>query len=229
VVALDAAARAEAAPRAPAAPRTTSRWVLATAAVLVLGAFVPLVMAPGIGHLSAAVMTLLLGCSAAAVGLGLGSPRSAFVATLGLMLLLGLGRLPPRAAPGYEEPQALWQTDQTIDVSVSGGTEAVTARLVVLAEPVFGGQQPPFGVAATVNGTPVAWQCPFQHGRQWLELPLDNPTASSLDVRLRLSGAPDREHNYLVVYRSANRDAYLIGLTEDPSAPAPTTTCSPRA
>jgi hypothetical protein len=191
------------------------------------GSLAPLAVAPGIGHLSAAVMSLLLGSGVAAVALALGSARAAFAATLGLMLLLDLGRLPPRPAPGYEEPQALWQTDQTIEVALSATDQAT--RLAVLTEAVFEGEDAPFGLTATVNGRRLDWACPFQHGRQWLELPLGNPAGSTLNGQLGLSGAPDREHNYLVVYRSANRDTYLIGLTEDPSAPAPTTTCSPRA
>ena len=223
MVALETAARAE-----PASPRARarlagSRWWLATGAIVVLGSLAPLAVAPGIGHLSAAVMSVLLGAGVAAIGLALDSPRAAFAGTLGLMLLLDLGRLPPRPAPGYEEPQALWQTDQTIDASLDGAT----SRLMVLADAEFEGQQAPFGLAATVNGQQHAWRCPFQHGRQWLELPLDGGSSSSLDVRLGLSGAPDRDANYLVVYRSATRDGWLLGPSEDPAAPAPITTCSP--
>jgi hypothetical protein len=193
--------------------------------VLVLGSLVPLAAAPGIGHASAAVMSLLLGSGAAAVGLALGSPRAAFAATLGLMVVLDVGRLPVRPAAGFDEPQALWQTDQTIEASLSGDG---SGHLAVFADAVFAGQHAPFGLSGTANGQRLAWQCPFVHGRQWLELPLDAGLATSaLDVRLGLSGTPDREQNYLVVYHSANRDGYLVGLMDDPSAPAPRTTCSP--
>jgi hypothetical protein len=189
----------------------------------VVGSVAPVAVAPGIGHVSAAVMSLLLGSCVAAVGLALGSPRAAFVATLGLMLLLDLGRLPPRAAPGFEEPQAVWQTQQMIQASLSG---EAPSHLAVFAQAVFAGDQAPFGLTATVNGRRLDWRCPFQHGLQWLDLPLGSSTASSLDVQLGLSGAPDREANYLVVYRSARRDGWLLGLTEDPAAPAPITNCT---
>jgi hypothetical protein len=192
--------------------------------VLLVGSLAPLAVAPGVGHLSAAVMSLLLGSGVAAVGLGLGSARTSFVATLGLMLLLDVGRLPPRPAPGFEEPQALWQTgDQTIEASLN--TSSGPAHLAVLADAFYQGERAPYGLAATVNGHDYTWQCPFQKGRQWLELPVDTAEANSLDVKLGLSGKPDREANYLVVYRSATRDGWLLGLTEDPAAPAPITTC----
>ena len=225
MVALDTAARPEAAPRA-AARRTDSRWLLGTGAVLLVGSLAPLAVAPGIGHLSAAVMSLLLGSGVAAVGLALSSPRAAFVAVLGLMLLLDLGRLPPRAAPGFEEPQALWQTrDQSIEAQL-GGSGGAPTHLALFADAVFAGDQAAFGLSATVNGRRVAWHCPFQHGRQWLDLPLDSGSSNSLDVKLGLSGAPDRQSNYLVVYHSTTRDGWLLGLTEDPAAPAPITSCS---
>jgi hypothetical protein len=195
--------------------------------VLLLGSLVPLALAPGIGHLSAAVMSLLLGGGVAAVGLGLGRPRAACAGTLGLMLLLDLGRLPPRPAPGYEEPQALWQAgDQTIEASLTASGGPPT-HLVLLADAVYPGERAPYGLAASVNGRDYVWQCPFQHGRQWLELPLDGGAATTLDVKLGLSGAPDREANYVVVYRSATHEGWLLGLSEDPAVPAPTTTCSP--
>jgi hypothetical protein len=226
VVALEAAARGKTAPRTQAR-RAASRWVLGTATVLVAGAVGPLAVAPGIGHLSAAVLSLLLGSGAAAVALALGSARAAFLVTVALLTLLDLGRLPPHSGPGYEEPEALWQTDQSLDVSLAVAGASPT-RLAVLAQPVFAGDQAPFGISATLNGRRLAWQCPLQHSLQWLELPLPDRlvTGSTLDVRLGLSGAPNRDQAYLVVYRSASRDGFLIGLAEDPSVPAPTTTCA---
>ena len=223
MVALDTAAQAAAAQR-PATRRLGNRWLVATAGALVLGGLVPLAVQPGVGHLSAAVMSLLLGAGVAAVGLGLGSARGAFAATLSLMLLLDFGRLPPRAAPGYDEPLALWQTDQTIEATLSGDS---AGRILVFAEPVFAAPQAPFGLAALVNGQALAWHCPFQPGQQWLELPLQENATAPLDVRLGLSGTPTREHDYLVVYHSTRHDGYLVELTEDPSVPAPITACSP--
>jgi hypothetical protein len=225
VVALDTTARAEAAPRAGARHAGT-RWLVATGAVLVVGSLAPLAIAPGIGHVSAAVMMLLLGAGVATVALVLGSARAAFFATLGITLLLDLGRLPPRATPGFEEPQALWQVgDQRIEAVLSA-SGAAPSHLALLADAVYQGERAPYGLAATINGQDYAWQCSFQHGRQWLELPVDNAEANSLDVKLALSGAPDRQANYLVVYRSATRDGWLLGLTEDPAAPAPITSCT---
>lgn len=224
MVALDTARAAEAAPRTTRR-RAVSRWLLGTGVVLALGSLAPLVASPGIGHLSAAVLSLLLGSGVAAIGTALGSGRATFLATLGLMLLLDLGRLPPRPAPAFEEPQALWQTDQSIEATLSGAPTG--PRLAVFADAVFQADQAPFGLSATVNGEPRAWRCPFQHGRQWLDLPLEGASAPTLDVRLGLSGAPDRERAYLVVYHSATREGYLVGVAPDPAVPAPVTTCTP--
>jgi hypothetical protein len=226
VVALGTAARTDATPRAHAR-HGTSRWLSAAAAVLLVGAFGPLAVASGPGHLSASVLSLLLGLGAAAVGLALGSARLAFFLVLAAVVLLDLGRLPPRPGAGFEEPEALWRTDQAITAAVSVPASA-EPRLFVLVEPVLSSAQAPFGMAATLDGRPLAWHCPFQPGLQWLVLPLEPGLLGqdrTVDVRLGLAGAPDRERNYLVVFRSAAHGGYLVGLAADPSVQAPVTTC----
>jgi hypothetical protein len=195
---------------------------------LLVGALVPLGFAPGIGHVSAAVLTLLVGLSIASVALALGSGRATFLATTAVVLLLDVGRLPVRPGPGYEEPEALWRTDQTLAVTALSSPGGL-GSLALLAQPVVADAESPLGVGATVNGEAAAWQCPFQPGVQWLQLPIDPAlpaSGTSLDVRLRLTGAPDRDHDYLVVFRSSRREGFLVQAgAPDPSIPAPVTSC----
>jgi hypothetical protein len=209
----------------------SGRWLIGTAVVLIVGTIVPLAAAPRQGHVSAAVLTLLLSGAAAAAALAGGSPRLAFLAATAAILVLDLGRLPVRPGPGYEEPEALWRTDQSITASVPV-PPAARPELAVLARPVFAGAEPRFGLAASVGDASLSWNCRFQPGVQWLALPLDPavvPASGSLDVQLRLTGAPSPEQDYLVVYRSARRDGFLVSLGgPDPSAPAPVTTCAAR-
>ena len=104
------------------------------------------------------------------MGLGLARPRAAFAGTLGLMLLLDVGRLPPRAAPGYEEPQALWQTDQTIEATLdseSSGQLAVFGPghyLGLAADKQQASNTPSLELIVLGGrpiGEPVAWYGPF--------------------------------------------------------------------
>ena len=230
MVALEESAQATARARQVGRSRTTGWLVVGTAAVLLVGALAPLAIAPGVGRLSASVMTLLLGASAAGAGLALGSPRLACGLAAGLVVLLSLGRLAPRPGPGYEEPEALWQTDQRISLALPAQS---ASTLAVLAQPVFtgsgSGAEAPFGLTATLNGSrSLNWRCAFVPGLQWLELPVEAGLSggAEVDARLGLTGSPDHQQAYLLVYHSTRHDGYLIGWQLDPSVSAPLTTCT---
>ena len=62
-----------------------------------------------------------------------------------------------------------------------------------------------------VGGTVLAWDCPFQRGIHQVGLPLP-PSAVGGDVRLRLTGSPSREGDYLLVYAASRRGGFLISL-----------------
>ena len=194
-------------------------WLLGTGALVVLAALAPLAWARGPGHVSAAVMTALLGASVAAAASLLSSARTAFWLTTVVVVLLSLNRLPVPAGPGYEEPQALWRTDQVISASVP----APSGVLELVVQPVFLGDQPRFGLAGTVGGQPVVWTCPFQRGIQRLSLPV---RPAPLDVQLRLTGTPSREQDYLIMYRPTTHDGIFFSTTDLLTSSLPVTVCS---
>jgi len=167
-------------------------------------------------------MTALLGLSAWPTVSVLGTPRTAFVVTFGLMALLDLAALPARSSTAYDDRQAFYRTDQVLAAQVPiSPTPLQTAEapvLTLLVEPIFAGARPQFGLAGDVGGAALTWVCPFQHGIQRVALPV--PTmplagAASLDVRLHLTGSPNRESDYLLVYTSSARGGVLISLAAD--------------
>ncbi len=195
-------------------------WAATAVAVVLTGAGVRLALDPGgVGGWSAALMTVLLGLS---VWLGawlLATPRTAFVATLGLVVLLDLAALPPRTAPEYDDRQALFQTDQVLAAQASIAPAVVRPGaapvLTLLVEPTFNGAQPRFGLGGDVGGSALAWDCPFQRGMQHLALPVPIALpagAASIDVRLHLTGSPTRESDYLLVYTSSAQHGLLVSL-----------------
>jgi hypothetical protein len=196
-------------------------WTAATAAVLVLGAGVRLALdagGGGVGAHAAAVMTALLGLGVWTAAIVFGTPRRAFAVTLGLVILLDLAALPPRNVPEYDDREAFYRTDQVLTARVPIAPSLLTETLPVLAllvEPMFAGSQPLFGLAGDVGDTPLTWDCPFRHGMQRLALPVPRALlagSASIDLRLRLSGSPSRESDYLLVYASSARGGFLLSL-----------------
>jgi hypothetical protein len=203
--------------------------------VLVFGVALRLAFdAGGVGDRSAALMTLLLGLSAWATTTLLDKPRTAFVVTLGLIALLDVAALPARTLAEYDDRQAFYQTDQVLAAQVPiapGALESQTApALALLVEPTFREAQPLFGLAGTVGGIPLTWDCAFRHGIQRLVLPLPRASlgsAASVDVGLHLTGSPSRESDYLLVYASSARGGFLVSLVgADPGQGA--TICAAR-
>jgi hypothetical protein len=183
--------------------------------------------AGGIGDQSAAVMLAILGIVVWVASGMLASARTAFLLTLATVLLLDLAALPARGGPEYDDRQALFRTDQQLDVrlTAAGSGDQV---LLALVEPVFGGAQPAFGMAAEINGRPLAWDCSFRHGIQQVALPLSSLPAGEFDVRLRLTGTPSREADYLLVYSSSVRNGPLLSITSPRSVPPDATPCTSR-
>jgi hypothetical protein len=115
----------------------------------------------------------------------------------------------------FDDREALYRTDQSLAVHVSAG--AGDTLLTVLAEPVFAGAEPRFGLAGQVGGTAVEWSCVWQRGRQLVALPLPAAATGGFDVQLRLTGTPSREGDYLLVYASSAQPGLVI-LTTSPGA-----------
>jgi hypothetical protein len=184
-------------PTATARGRTREQpWVAASLLVLAIGCAGRVVIGGvGVASLSAAVLGLVLWVGVWLAALLLANARVAFWVGLAAMLLLTVAALPARPMVDFDERQALYDTDQVIPVPVPSGA----ATVEVLLEPVFSGASPRFGLAGDVGGTRVAWTCPLRAGLQRVELALP-PRAS--EVRLRLSGTPSRDGDYLVVYTS---------------------------
>ncbi|MCA1644799.1 MAG: hypothetical protein LC797_04765 [Chloroflexi bacterium] len=211
------------------------RWYLATAVVLVCGVGARLaVHGGGVGDRSAAVMMALLGvCAWTALTL-LATARTAFGVTLGLVALLELAALPARTVTEYDDRQAFYGNDQILSAQVPSAPRSLDAQtsptLALLAEPTYSGAQPRFGLAGTVSGVPLAWECPFQHGLQRLVLPVPRAAlagaAQSIDVQLHLTGSPSRESDYLLGYASSARGGFLVSLGD---ADADATSASPSA
>jgi hypothetical protein len=174
----------------------------------------------GTGARSAVVMTLLLSIGAwLACWVLRASPRATLFVVAATVLVLTVAALPVRNAPAYDEREALFRTDQAVarSVPVSADVTANRPTLTILAEAVFPGDrpQPTFGLAGRVGETELTWRCVFSRGIDQYALPVP-PTVvagrSDVDVRLRVTGAPSRETDYLLVYSSAPRGGYLISL-----------------
>jgi hypothetical protein len=193
-----------------ASARSTARtqaWVLGALAVLVLGSAVRLALG-GVGapSVSSVMLAALLWLGLWLVTLLLFSPRAAFVVAFVAMVVLDVAALAPRTIAPYDERQALYRTDQDISLAVPANASSVQ----VLVEAVLAGADPRFDLAGTLDdGTATTWSCPWRRGIQRLELPL--PTGSST-LRLRLTGSPTRDGDYLLVYTAVN------GLAAAPDA-----------
>jgi hypothetical protein len=197
------------------------------AAVLLVGVVLRLVLGgSGVGDRSAIVMTVVLAAGAWLAARFLAGPRAAFGVALGLVALLDVAGLPRRGATEYDDLQAFYRTDQSFSASVPApaGASVVT----VLVEPVFEGPQARFGLAGEVNGVSVQWTCPFRAGQiQRIALPLPTAvTSGTMDVRLHLSGAPDRDSQYLVVYASSRLGGFVIGTSAADAVGPDVTRCA---
>jgi len=201
-------------------PRSWRGWLVATGVALAAGIAIRLALGGGgIGDASAAIMLTLLVASAWSAAMLLSTPRTAFWVALGLIVLGDLAALPSRNSPEFDAREAFYRTDQTLvaQVPVAPGLAQAQPTLTLLAEAAFpsGQNAPKFDLAGQVGATQLAWRCPFQHGMQRLGLPLPPQvvgSGSSLDVRLRLTGTPSRETDYLVVYSSAARGGFIVDL-----------------
>jgi hypothetical protein len=132
----------------------------------------------------------------------------AFFVGLATMAVLDLSAVLPRTPVVFDDREALYRTDQSLAVRVAAG--AGDTLLVVLAEPVFEGDQPRFGLAGQVGGTAVDWSCALRRGKQQVALPLPAPAGGAVDVQLRLTGTPSREGDYLLVYASSAQPGFLV-------------------
>ncbi len=185
----------------------------------------------GVGDRSAMVMLVLLSVGAWAAARVLGGPRLACLVTLLVVALLDLAALPQRAPPAYDDLEAFYRTDQVLSmpVSVPSGLDPNAAALTVLVQPTFAGAQPRFGLAGTLNGTPVSWSCAFQRGIQTIALPVPPGalgTDRTADVQLHLSGSPSRESEYLLVYASSLRGGFVVELAPTSGLDAGATHCT---
>jgi hypothetical protein len=196
--------------------------------VLILGLAARLMLGGGgVGDRSALVMATLLTVTAWLAARVTGGPRAAFLVSLGLMALLDVAALPRRGATEYDGVEAWYRTDQVVAAQLAGPT-AERANLTLLVQPVFGGAQPSFGLAAEINGASLRWACPFTREIQRLLLPLPREAlerASTLDVRLHLTGSPSRESDYLMLYTSARLGGPLVSLESSAAPAAGVTTC----
>jgi hypothetical protein len=219
----------------PARRRGVIGWSVAAGAVLVVGLSLRLVLGGGgVGDRSAIVMAILLSGGAWLAARLLSTPRVAFLVMLGAVAALDLAALPARNAPEYDDREAFFRTDQVIAARVANPGPQAQPVLVLVVEPVFpaDGAQPRFGLAGEVGSAgPLAWDCAFQRGLQYLALPLPAAAvagSASVDVRLHLTGSPSRETDYLLVYASAPRGGFLTSLVEASNTGPGTTRCSSR-
>jgi hypothetical protein len=209
---------------ASSAPRAGVRanrlgWSVASALVVLAGVAIRLgVGGAGIGERSAVVMSLLLIIPAWLAARLLSGPRTALLVVLVISGLLDLAALPPRNPPPYDDLQAFYRTDQVLSAHVPvppGGASTLT----LLAQPVFSGTQPQFGLGGEINGLSATWTCPFTRGVHWLALPVALSGVAQANVQLHLTGSPGRDGDYLIVYASSQQGGFLISLgPPDPSA-----------
>ena len=160
----------------------------------------------------------------------LGGTRAALVATVACVVLFDIAALPVRSALEYDDLQAFYRTDQVLMArpAVAVGGDAGSMRLTLLAQPVFGGAQPTYGVAAEINGATLSWNCTFARGLQRLELPLPGDLLQNgiADVQLHLTGTPSREADYLLVYSSSRRGGFVVDLLPSANVDPNATVCS---
>jgi hypothetical protein len=189
--------------------------------VLVIGLGLRLVLGGGgVGDRSAVVMSVLLAVAGWLAAWLLAGPRAALVVGLVLVALLDLAALPARNASDYDDLEAFYRTDQTLSAQLAvpgGGDQGGGLAITLLAQPYFAGAQPRFGLAGEVNRTPLQWTCDFPRGIQRIALPLPVGVAASesndtADVRLHLTGVPDHNGEYLVVYSSSRQGGFVISL-----------------
>lgn len=215
---------------AASARRASWTWTAAAALILVVGLVLRLVLGGGgVGDRSAIVMTVLLAASAWLAVQLLAGPRVALFVTLALVVILDLAALPARRSVEYDDLQAFYSTDQTFaaQLAVPPGSAGQDLAISLLAQPVFNGAQAQFGLAGDVDGTAMQWTCQFQHGVQRIALPLSTIALNgTADVRLHLSGAPNRESEYLVVYASSRLGGFMVSLQRQAMLDSGVTRCS---
>jgi hypothetical protein len=219
--------------RLAVARRRLDRWLVASFAAFVLAVTLRFALGGGgVGARSAVVMlTLLVLGLGLAAWLGTRSARGVFWIVLATSAAVDLGALPVRNAPEYDEREALYRVDQAVGRSVEVPSNGSPLMLTVLAQAVWPADrpQPAFGVAAEVAGQQLAWRCEFERDIRRLALPVPGEivaNAQNVDARLRLTGVPSRETDYLVVYSSSGQGGYLIWLTPETSLSADITHCS---
>jgi hypothetical protein len=197
-------------------------WSLAAAGALILGLLVRLAVGGGgTGVRSATLLGFLLTLGAWLAARVVAGPRTGLLVTVACVALLDVAALPTRSVVQYDDVQALYRTDQVVSAHLSGVDQDMLT-LTVLAQPTFSGTRPTFGLAGEVNGIAMAWNCQFQHGVQRLALPLRDAmrqtSATGIDVRLWLTGSPNRESDYLLVYQSSRTGGVLIEVGPTSSA-----------
>jgi hypothetical protein len=212
-----------------AARRRGLGWTGGAAIVLVVGLGLRLALGgSGVGDRSAVVMATVLTVGAWLAARLVGGPRTAFLVSIGVMALHDIAALPERGAPEYDGMEGWYRIDQVVSAQLAV-PNAATPSLTLLVQPVFTGAQPSFGLAADVNGVPLSWTCPFERDIQRLALPIPREAlggASSIDVRLHLTGSPSREADYLILYTSSRRGGPLLSLASAPVAGEAVTSCS---
>jgi hypothetical protein len=191
-------------------------WLIGAAVVVVLGTLVRLIVAgTSVPRLSGTVLAVLLWLGVWLAMVLLTNPRVAFFVGLAAMAVVDVSAFPPRVSVSFDDREVLYRTDQSLAVHVSAVVG--DTLLTVLAEPVFAGAQPRFGLAGQVGGTAVEWSCTWRRGRQVVALPLPASATGGFDVQLRLIGTPSRDGDYLLVYASSAQPGPVI-LTTSPSA-----------
>jgi hypothetical protein len=181
----------------------------------------------GVGERSAVLLAVLLTIGLWLAAWVIAGPRAALLATLACMALFDLAALPVRNPPAYDDLQAVYRTDQVLSARVPVVDQNATTTLLLVAQPVFSGPQPAFGLAGEVNGVALQWNCAFRHGIQTLALPLPTETlrgVTPLDVQLQLTGSPSRESDYLLAYQSSRQGGLLTRIAADP--PVDPTRCA---
>jgi hypothetical protein len=98
--------------------------------------------------------------------------------------------------------------------------------LTLLVEPVVVGGAPAFGLAGQIGGGDVRWSCPFRSGQQLIALPLPGAASESLAAQFRLTGAPRRDGNYLLVYSSAAANGPIAAVVDASTLAASTIRCT---
>ena len=182
----------------------------------------------GAGDRSALVMATLLTLGAWLAARLIGGPRTAFLVSLGLLVLFDVAALPPRGVTEFDGVEAWYRTDQVVAAQLARPTTAA-ANLTLLVQPMFGGTQPTFGLGAEAIGVSRKWTCPCTRDIERLALPVPPQAlgnASSLDIHVHLTGSPTRDSDYLLVYTSSRLGGPVISLQGSPAPEAPLTMCA---